>query len=262
MTNASSGTPFPPTFALSVSRALYPDITGTVALHSGWPILAGRRLRSHRRILRSELANWVSSSFEIGIGGKQWNAVFEIKGATRRGLLAVHRNFRVSDTTTVQIGTSVDPLLFPAALSLTVEATQNWRDLVSGGLSIGLSIGFSLGGILLRIKYVRSNTSVPCGDRSFLSPQDPGCPVGAPDSAQDQFAPEPRLVLRGLSVWELCRKSNVIVHRLVRGGETLVIPIKLTDELRLDWMLIATFMPTLALVSSEFLLLRSAHRKM
>lgn len=172
VTNASSRRPFPPTFALSVSRALYPDVTGTVAFHSGWPILTGRPLQS---ILRPELSNWVSSSFEIGIGSKLWNAAFELKG-TNGGLLAIHRNFRVSETTSVQIGTSVDPLLFPAALSLTVEATQNWRDLVSGGLSVGLSVGFSLGGIQFRIRCVCSVLSGPCCRPILrLRHQDVGC---------------------------------------------------------------------------------------
>ena len=161
VTDASSRRPFPPTFALSLSRALYPDLTGTVAFHSGWPILAGRRLRSHRPISRSELANWVSSSYEIGIGNKRWNAAFEIKGATGQGLLAIQRNFKITETTSVQIETSVDPLLFPSALSLTVEATQNWRDLVPGGLSVGVSVGFSLGGILFRVR---------CVDPAILAP--------------------------------------------------------------------------------------------
>jgi hypothetical protein len=268
VTDASSRRPFPPTFALSVSRTLYPDLTGTVAFHSGWPILAGARLRTHRPILRSELANWVSSSFEVGIDNKRWNAAFEIKGATGQGLLAVHRTFKITEITSVQIGTSVDPLLFPAALSLTVEATQNWRDLVSGGLSVGLSVGFSLGGILLRVRCV--NPAIPALLRAAPLPDSPRPRMSVvretPDNTpwpDDGFVPEQRLVLSCIVKIHARHLTHCfVIRRLVRGGETLLVPIKLTDELRLDLMFFATLVPTLALVGSEVLLLRSAHNRM
>lgn len=81
---------------------------------------------------------------------------------------------------------------------------------------------------------------------------------------ENGFVSDPRLGLRTGSSRN-SRGSNIVVillHRLARAGQTLVIPIKLTDEPRLDWMLIATVVPTLALVSSEVLLLRSARNKM
>ena len=82
--------------------------------------------------------------------------------------------------------------------------------------------------------------------------------------SENGFVSDPRLVLRICSSRNSREGSNIVVifHRLARAGETLVIPIKLTDEPRLDWMLIATVVPTLALVSSEVLLLRSARNRM
>lgn len=108
---------------------------------------------------RSELANWASSSFEIGIGARNWNLAFDLKGGTGETSVALQRTFKLSDATSLQIGTALDPLNMPLGIALNLEATQNWRDIVPGGLSVSISVGLTFGGTLLRLKCVHFSFS-------------------------------------------------------------------------------------------------------
>lgn len=67
-------------------------------------------------------------------------------------VLTVQKSFSLSDTTTFEITTRIDPLSPPGALQIALSATQDWRDLVKGGFRVNVAVALQLQGIILQLK--------------------------------------------------------------------------------------------------------------
>lgn len=142
--------PWPPELAVNWSRQLAPKVVGTVSYHTGWPIFP--LAADISKIPRQELVRWISSTFAIGINCENWTLGLDMKGASGETVISAQRVVRLSDTTELELNAALNPLNPPAALSITIGATQSWKDLIKGGLTVGLHVRFQLGGVVLQVR--------------------------------------------------------------------------------------------------------------
>lgn len=145
--SVSKTRPFPPILKVQVNRLLYRGLTGAITYQTGWPLIIQRAIEQGR----TPSSSWSSSQFSLGLSARQWSGSLDVRGTVGRVVLSGERNFELSDSTTLSVGAEMDPFR-PVGIAFTLSATQNWADLISGGLAVTLSTVFSVGGVQLIVK--------------------------------------------------------------------------------------------------------------